>query len=52
MSRAAGRRLLSDRLFVAIVLVAHPGGLITEALHLAVSVTAFRHPADELGERV
>jgi hypothetical protein len=40
MSRAAGQRLLSDRLFVPIVLVAHRGDPITETLDLVVSVSA------------
>ena len=38
MSGAAWQRLLTDRLLVAIVLVAHRGGLNTEAPDLVVSV--------------
>jgi hypothetical protein len=51
VSRVAGQRLLTDRLLIVIVLVAHPGGLITEALDLVVSVRPSDVQLYEPGER-
>ena len=53
MSRAAWQQLLTDRLFVAVVLVAHLGGATIETFHSDVLVAVFsKHSAHGLGERV
>lgn len=51
MSRAVWQQLLTDRFFLAIMLVVHRGDVITEAFDLAVSIAVFERPASQ-GARI
>jgi hypothetical protein len=51
MSRAMWQQLLTDRLFLAIMLVVPRGDVITEAFDLAVSIAVFERPASQ-GARI